>query len=46
MIKFGTRKNTIGFFNTSHVDNRDRYPIETTRNEMKVLKDKVLVLKS
>ena len=43
MISFGTRKNIIVLSNTSHVDSRDIYLMETTKNAMKVMKDKLLV---
>ena len=31
MIKFGTIKEVLGFYNTDYLDSRDRYPLETTK---------------
>ena len=44
IITFVTRKDIIGFWNTAHFDPRDRYPVKTKNNAIKVTKDKLLVL--
>ena len=40
------KKNIIGFCNTSHLDSMNTYPLETTENEMNVMKHKLLVTKN
>ena len=34
MIKFGTRKEVMGFWNTARVESRDRHPIETKKMQL------------